>query len=447
MTAASPQAAFSVLETFLFNLLRRLFRSKATVTRGAVRAVGGLHGRWRFASMGPGLMSRTEGPVNGARFNDPRVRGVIYQALLIAAVGALIGGGGYNAYVNMQARGIPMGFGFWNQIAGFEINLHLIPYSGLSTYGRAFWVGLLNTLLIAAICIPLATLLGFTVGVARLSPNWLLSRCALIYTNALRNTPLLLQLLFWYNAVLKSLPGPRQSLSLGDVIFLNNRGLSCPPRSRVPQRLGSWRQSRWLARQPVAFRVWARRRQNRTGAQAPVALVSAALLVGLPALAIVAAGAPFSFEIAKLSGFNLKGGVQVIPEMAALAFGLVTFTAAFIAEIVRAGVQAVPHGQVEAAAALGLHRGLATKLVIVPQAMRLIVPPLTSQYLNLIKNSSLAVFIGYPDLVQIFAGTVLNQTQAAVQVMAITMAVYLAISLGVAGALNTYNARHALKER
>ena len=197
----------------------------------------------------------------------------------------------------------------------------------------------------------------------------------------------------------------------------------------------------------VAFRVWARRRQNRTGAQAPVALVSAALLVGLPALAIVAAGAPFSFEIAKLSGFNLKGGIQVIPEMAALAFGLVTFTAAFIAEIVRAGVQAVPHGQGEAAAALGLHRGLATKLVVFPQAMRLIVPPLTSQYLNLIKNSSLAVFIGYPDLVQIFAGTVLNQTQAAVQVMAITMAVYLAISLGVAGALNTYNARHAVKER
>ena len=395
--------------------------------------------------MGPGLMSRTEGPVNGARFNDPRVRGVIYQALLIAAVGALIGGGAYNAYVNMQARGIPMGFGFWNQIAGFEINLHLIPYSGLSTYGRAFWVGLLNTLLIAAICIPLATLLGFAVGVARLSPNWLLSRCALIYTNALRNTPLLLQLLFWYNAVLKSLPGPRQSLSLGDAVFLNNRGLFLPAAIPRPAATAFLAAVALACGAAFAFRVWARRRQNRTGAQAPVARVSAAFLVGLPALAIVADGAPFSFEIAKLSGFNLKGGVQVIPEMAALAFGLVTFTAAFIAEIVRAGVQAVPHGQVEAAAALGLHRGLATKLVVVPQAMRLIVPPLTSQYLNLIKNSSLAVFIGYPDLVQIFAGTVLNQTQAAVQVMAITMAVYLAISLGVAGALNTYNARHVLR--
>ena len=382
--------------------------------------------------------------MNGALFNDTRVRGFVYQALLVAIVGALLTGGAYNAYVNMQARGIPMGFGFWDQTAGFEINLHLIPYSGLSTYGRAFWVGLLNTLLIAVICIPLATLLGFAVGVARLSPNWLLSRSALFYTNVLRNIPLLLQLLFWYNAVLKSLPGPRQSLSLGEVIFLNNRGLFLP--AAIPGPAATW----FLAAVALAclaaggFRTWARRRQDRTGDQAPVALVSAALLLGLPALAIVATGAPFSFEIAKLSGFNLKGGVQVIPEMAALTFGLVTFTAAFIAEIVRAGVQAVPHGQVEAAAALGLHRGLATKLVVVPQAMRLIVPPLTSQYLNLVKNSSLAVFIGYPDLVQIFAGTVLNQTQAAVQVMAITMAVYLAISLAVAAALNAYNAR-ALK--
>src|SRR5271165_6711331 len=382
-----------------------------------------------------------------ARFNDPRLRGLLYQAVLVVVVCGLIGSGAYNAYANMRARGIPLGFGFWNEVAGFDINFHLIDYSPLSTYGRAFWVGLLNTLLVAAICIPLATLFGFAIGVARLAPNWLLSRSALVYTNVIRNTPLLLQLLFWYNAVLKSLPGPRQSLSLGDVVFLNNRGLFLPAAIPRPAATGFLAAVALACAAAVAFRVWARRRQNRTGAQAPVALVSAALLVGLPALAIVAAGAPFSFEIAKLSGFNLKGGVQVIPEMAALAFGLVTFTAAFIAEIVRAGVQAVPYGQGEAAAALGLHRGLATKLVIVPQAMRLIVPPLTSQYLNLIKNSSLAVFIGYPDLVQIFAGTVLNQTQAAVQVMAITMAVYLAISLGVAGALNTYNARHVLKER
>lgn len=385
--------------------------------------------------------------MNGARFNDPRVRGFIYQGLLVAAVVALVAAGAYNAYVNMRARGIPMGFGFWNQVAGFDINLHLIPFSAVSTYGRAFWVGLVNTLLVAAICIPLATLLGFAVGVARLSPNWLMSRSALLYTNILRNTPLLLVLLFIYNAVLKSLPGPRQSLSFAGIVFLNNRGLFLPAplaRPGAPWFLAAIGLAVGAA---FVFRAWARRRQALTGAQTRVGLASAALLLGLPALAVAAFGAPFSIGVAKLSGFNLKGGVQIIPELVALAFGLVAFTGAFIAETVRAGVQAVPHGQAEAAAALGLRRGLANRLVILPQAMRLIVPPLTSQYLNIVKNSSLAVFVGYPDLVQIFTGTVLNQTQAAIQVMAITMAVYLAISLAVAAALNAYNASYALEER
>lgn len=379
--------------------------------------------------------------------NDQRARGLIYQALLLGLIGALAWGAIDNALINMRARGIPTGFGFWNDVAGFDINLHLISYSNLSTYGRAFWVGLLNTLLIAAICIPLATLLGFVIGVARLSPNWLLSRFASIYTSIMRNTPLLLLLLFWYNAVLKSLPGPRQSISVGGVVFLNNRGLYLPmPIARDP---AVWFSGAVLAAVALAagFRAWARRRQDRTGAQAPTAFVAAALILGLPALVTAAGGPPFAFDIARLSGFNLKGGLQIIPEMAALIFGLVTFTAAFIAEIVRAGVLAVPVGQVEAAGALGLHRGLSMKLVVIPQAMRLITPPLTSQYLNVIKNSSLAVFIGYPDLVQIFTGTVLNQTQAAVQVMAITMAVYLAISLSVALALNAFNARYALKGR
>jgi general L-amino acid transport system permease protein len=379
--------------------------------------------------------------------NDPRARGLAYQTLLLAGVAALAGGAIYNAVVNMRARGIPMGFGFWNDVAGFDINLHLISYSNLSTYGQAFWVGLLNTLLIAVICVPLATLLGFGIGVARLSPNWLLSRFALVYTSVMRNTPLLLLLLFWYNAVLKSLPGPRQSISVGDVIFLNNRGLYLPmPVARDPAIwfLGAVLTALALA---IAFRLWAQRRQDRTGAQTPTALVAVALILGLPGVVIAAAGPPFTFDIARLSGFNLKGGLPVIPEMAALVFGLVTFTGAFIAEIVRAGVLAVPAGQSEAAGALGLHRGLSMRLVVIPQAMRLITPPLTSQYLNIVKNSSLAVFIGYPDLVQIFAGTVLNQTQAAVQVMAITMAVYLVISLSVAMALNAFNARYALKGR
>jgi general L-amino acid transport system permease protein len=379
--------------------------------------------------------------------NDQRVRALAYQTVLLAIMAALAWSAIHNAVVNMRARGIPMGFGFWDDVAGFDINLHLINYSNLSTYGQAFWVGLLNTLLIAVICIPLATLLGFVVGVARLSPNWLLSRFALVYTSVMRNTPLLLLLLFWYNAVLKSLPGPRQSISIGDVVFLNNRGLYLPmpvARDSALWFLGAVVAAVALA---IAFHLWARRHQNQTGAQAPTWIVAAALIVGLPTLVIAVAGAPFGFDIARLSGFNLKGGVPVIPEMAALVFGLVTFTAAFIAETVRAGVLAVPAGQSEASGALGLHRGLSMRLVVIPQAMRLITPPLTSQYLNIIKNSSLAVFIGYPDLVQIFAGTVLNQTQAAVQVMAITMGVYLAISLTVAMALNAFNARYALKGR
>jgi len=390
-------------------------------------------------------------PARGAKLstwlNDQRVRGIIYQTLLLLCVAALAGVVIYNALTNMRARGMPMGFGFWNEVAGFDINLHLIKYTNLSTYGRAFWVGLLNTLLIAVICIPLATLLGFAIGVARLSPNWLLSRFALVYTSVLRNTPLLLLLLFWYNAVLKSLPGPRQSISIGDAVFLNNRGLYLPmpvPTDRAVWFAGAIGTALVLA---AGFREWARRRQEREGAQAPVTAVAIALIVGLPVIVSAAGGAPFVFDIANLSGFNLKGGLQIIPEMAALIFGLVTFTAAFIAEIVRAGLLAVAAGQSEAAAALGLHRGLTMKLVVIPQAMRLITPPLTSQYLNIVKNSSLAVFIGYPDLVQIFAGTVLNQTQAAVQVMAITMAVYLFISLAVALALNLFNARAALKER
>src|SRR6202042_332873 len=242
-----------------------------------------------------------------------------------AVVAALAWRGIDNAVANMRARDIPMGFGFWNDVAGFDINLHLISYSNLSTYGRAFWVGLLNTLLIGVICIPLATLLGFVIGVARLSPNWLLSRFALVYTSVMRNTPLLLLLLFWYNAVLKSLPGPRQSISLDDVVFLNNRGLYLPMPIARPSTVWFLGTAVVAIVSAVGFPVWARRRQDRTGAQMPTALVAAALIVGLPALVITATGAPFDFDIARLSGFNLKGGLQIIPEMAALVFGLVTF--------------------------------------------------------------------------------------------------------------------------
>ena len=392
-------------------------------------------------------MTAQAGPRRTPWANDPRVRGVVYQSLLAAALIVLVSLGWRNAVVNMQARGVPMGFGFWDDTAGFAINQTLIDYSALSTYGRAFWVGLLNTLMVGAISIALATPLGFAVGVARLSPNWLLSRAALVYVEALRNTPLLLQLVFWYNAVLKSLPGPRQSVDLGGVVLLNNRGLYLP---RPELAAGALAVAAALVAGvfiAFAFAAWARRRQEASGVRPPVALAAILAVAGLPALAYFAAGEPIGLSFARLAGFNLVGGLQLYPEFAALVFGLVTYTAAFIAEIVRAGVLAVSHGQSEAAMALGLRRSLSMRLVVVPQAMRLIIPPLTSQYLNIVKNSSLAVFIGYPDLVLIFAGTVLNQTHAAIQVMAITMAVYLVISLGVAFALNLFNARNALKER
>ena len=392
-------------------------------------------------------MTAQAGPRRTPWANDPRVRGVVYQGLLAAALIVLVCLGWRNAVVNMQARGVPMGFGFWDDTAGFAINQTLIDYSALSTYGRAFWVGLLNTLMVGAISIALATPLGFAVGVARLSPNWLLSRAALVYVEALRNTPLLLQLVFWYNAVLKSLPGPRQSVDLGGVVLLNNRGLYLP---RPEFAAGALAVAAALVAGvfiAFAFAAWARRRQEASGVRPPVALAAILAVAGLPALAYFAAGEPIGLSFARLAGFNLVGGLQLYPEFAALVFGLVTYTAAFIAEIVRAGVLAVSHGQSEAAMALGLRRSLSMRLVVVPQAMRLIIPPLTSQYLNIVKNSSLAVFIGYPDLVLIFAGTVLNQTHAAIQVMAITMAVYLVISLGVAFALNLFNARNALKER
>ena len=378
--------------------------------------------------------------------NDPRRRGLVYQATLFFALAALLAFAWRNAVDNMAARGIPMGFGFWFDTAGFDINQSTIAYSALSTYGRAFFVGLLNTLIVGVLSIALATPLGFLVGLARLSPNWLLSRIALVYVELMRNTPLLLQLLFWYNAVLKALPGPRQSLSLDGAVFLNNRGLYLPSPSFGAGAGGIAAALAVGVAAAVGFALWARRRQMQTGRRPPVFPVAALLILAPPVVAYFAFGRPIGFGFAELRGFNLRGGLQLYPEFVALVFGLVTYTAGFIAEIVRAGVLAVPSGQTEAAAALGLPRGTALRLVVVPQALRLIVPPLTSQWLNIVKNSSLAVFVGYPDLVLVFAGTVLNQTQAALQVMAITMGVYLAISLLISFALNLFNARLGARE-
>jgi general L-amino acid transport system permease protein len=323
----------------------------------------------------------------------------------------------------------------------------MISYSNLSTYGRAFWVGLLNTLLVAAVGIVFATILGFIVGISRLSKNWLVNKAASGYVETIRNLPLLLQLLFWYNAVLKALPDLRDSVKIPGGAFLNNRGLFMP--EPVAQNGFSFVLIALAVgiAGSIGYHLWARKRQEKTGQQAPVFLVSLGLIIGLPLVVFLAAGLPLTFDYPEAGRFNIRGGIEILPEFAALLFGLSVYTAAFIAEVVRAGIRSVSHGQTEAAYSLGLRAQPTLRLVVVPQAMRVIIPPLTSQYLNLTKNSTLAVAIGYPDLVQIFTGTVLNQTGQAVEVVAITMAVYLTISLVTSLLMNAYNSRIALVER
>jgi general L-amino acid transport system permease protein len=384
----------------------------------------------------------------GSLIYDPKVRAAVYQIVLVGLIVFLIWYAASNAVENMQRLGIKTGFDFFNNHAGFDVNQKLIAFnSSVGTYGTAFWVGLLNTLLVGIVGVVLTTFVGFTVGIARLSPNWMLAKLAKAYVELLRNIPLLLQLLFWYNAVLKPLPNPRASVNFGGGFFLNNRGLFMPD---PVLQAGSWAIGIALLiglAGAFFFRAWARKQQMATGKQYPVGLITAALVFGLPILAYFASGMPIALSYPELKGFNFTGGLQVYPEFVALLLGLTMYTAAFIAEIVRAGILAVSKGQTEAAGALGLSAGQTLKLVVIPQAMRVIIPPLTSQYLNLIKNSSLAVAIGYPDLVQVFMGTVLNQTGQAMEVIAITMLVYLTISLVTSAIMNAYNRRVAIVER
>jgi len=386
-------------------------------------------------------------PASVPFYNDPKVRSIVYQVALCLIVAGLVYGAASNAVENLQRARIASGFGFWDNTAGFDISQTLISYSNTSTYGRAFWVGLLNTLLVAGLGIIFATILGFIVGIARLSKNWLVNKAATAYVEIIRNLPLLLQLLFWYNAVLKALPDLRESVKIPGGIFLNNRGLFLP--APVTQPGFGFVEIVFLLGivGSIAFHIWARKRQEKTGQQAPVFLTSLGLIIGLPLVVYLIAGMPLSFDFPQAGRFNIAGGLEVVPEFAALLFGLSIYTAAFIAEVVRAGILAVSHGQTEAAYSLGLKPGPTLRLIVVPQAMRVIIPPLTSQYLNLTKNSSLAVAIGYPDLVQVFTGTVLNQTGQAVEVVAITMAVYLTISLGTSFLMNIYNSRMKLVER
>jgi general L-amino acid transport system permease protein len=386
-------------------------------------------------------------PVKPPFWNNPQVRAIVFQTIALAATVAF---GLYvfdNTQANLRRLGIASGFDFLSSPSGFDILQSLIPYSATSSYGRVFWVALLNTLLVSALGIVLATLLGFVIGVARLSKNWLISRLALVYIETFRNIPLLLQIFFWYFAVLRAMPAPRQSLSLGEAVFLNIRGLYVPAPQFQPGfgwvllALGIAAVLAWLLAR------WARHRQIATGQPFPTLSASLALLLGLPLLTFWVAGSPLVWEVPELQGFNFRGGLVVIPEMASLLLALTIYTAAFIAEIVRAGIQAVSHGQTEASFSLGLNSGKTLRLIILPQALRVIIPPLTNQYLNLTKNSSLAAAIGYPDLVSAFAGTVLNQTGQAIECIAITMAVYLTISLLISLLMNWYNRRVALVER
>ncbi len=376
-------------------------------------------------------------------------RGIMLQLVTAAIVLALTFFFVHNTAVNLEKRGIASGFEFLDGTAGFDISISLIPYSLQSTYGRAFAVGLLNTLLVSVIGIVLATILGFVVGVARLSRNFLIAKLAAVYVDIIRNIPLLAQIIFWYFGVLSSLPSVRESgkSPILEFFFLNTRGLYMPAPMLQP---GFWILPTALVigiGGAVVVRRWARRRQELTGQQFPAFWSGLAMIVGLPLLVGLVGGFHLTFSVPELKGFNFVGGMVVLPEFVAILAALSIYTAAFIAEIVRGGVQAISHGQTEAAYALGLRSTLTTRLVILPQALRIIVPPLTSQFLNLAKNSSLAVIIGYPELVSVFMGTVLNQTGQAVEVIAITMGVYLVISLVISLFMNWYNKRIALVER
>jgi general L-amino acid transport system permease protein len=346
-----------------------------------------------------------------------------------------------NARVNLETQHITSGIGFLKNTAGFDVSQNLIPYSGSDSYTRVFLVGLLNTLLVSVIGIFFATVIGFLVALGRLSQNWLLSRIAGAYVEGVRNIPPLFQILFWYLAVLGALPGPRQSISLFGSFFLSNRGLI------VPKPVAEPGLSPFALAVLVAIIVslilhrYARRQLFEKGRAITIWPYVAGMLIGLPLLAALVFGVPFTFEFPELKGFNFAGGSRIIPEFVALTVALSTYTAAFIAEIVRAGIMSVHRGQLEAGLSLGLSRGSVLRLIVVPQAMRVILPPLTNQYLNLTKNSSLAVAIGYPDLVSVFAGTTLSQTGQAIEIIAITMGVYLAISLVTSALMSFYGWR------
>ena len=400
------------------------------------------------AAIDPRLLPARQAPRKAfsLSWSDPRFRNLVWQVAILGGVGAIVWYLVQNTTRNLEARRIATGFAFLSRTAGIPIGEHLIDYDpAINTYGRAILIGILNTLKVAVVGVVLATLWGTLLGVARLSKNWLISRLAAVYVEVVRDIPLLLQLLFWYG-VLQTLPGPRQAFHPLPGVFLSNRGIKVPA--------VEWEQPFWWALAAlivgaVGTVAWSRsatRKQEATGVRPPVWPVALALLVGFPVAVWAVLGAPFDVEVPELRGFNFVGGATLSPEYGALTIGLVLYTSSYIAEIVRSGILSVPNGQWEAASAIGLRPGTTLRKIVLPQALRVIVPPMTSQYLNLIKNSSLAVAIGYQDVVSI-ASTTLNQTGQAVEGIALIMLVYLVISLSISLFMNWYNARIALVER
>ena len=378
---------------------------------------------------------------------NQKVRGILFQVLTIIGLVAFLWYIGQNTVHNIEQRGIRTGFGFLSGTAGFGIDESPISFSEGDTYARVFLVGLLNTLIIGAVGIVFATILGLIIGVLRLSRNWLIKKLSAAYIDIFRNIPILLQILFWYNVVLSALPSPKRSIELFGSIYINNRGFNLP----VPE----WNSTTIAVLSSFVIvtifgfflNKWANKRQEETGEEFPVRYVVLALFIIAPIIAYYLGGANFNFDYPHLKGFNFKGGKSISPEFLALTFALVIYTATFIAEAVRSGIEAVSKGQKEAAASIGLSSYQALKLVILPQAVRIAIPPTINQYLNLIKNSSLATAVGYPEIVTVFAGTSLNQVGQAIEIMAMTMLVYLTISLIVSAILNWFNHKMKIKER
>jgi general L-amino acid transport system permease protein len=377
---------------------------------------------------------------------DPKKRAIFFQICSVCAVGLIAYYLVSNTIVNLQKQSIATGFGFLKKEASFEIGESLIPYSAADTYARALLVGALNTIKVSVVGIVITIILGTVIGVARLSTNWLVAKLSAVYIEVMQDLPVLLQLVFWYAVFYETLPPPSQALNPGLGLYLCNRGAAFTVPAANPAHL--YMGLVFLSGCVAAYfiRRWAIKRQERTGQYFPVFRVSLALLIGLPLIVWLVAGAPTKMNAPKLVGFNFIGGLTVSPEFMAVLLGLVLYTSAFVAEVVRAGIQSVSRGQREAAMSIGLRPTLVLNLVILPQALRVIVPPLTSQMLNLTKNSSLAVAIGYPDFVSV-ANTTMNQTGQSIEGVALIMAVYLVFSLSTSAFMNWYNKRVALVER